>query len=73
MQNPNPLRFQISTPSSKSELTQEEWNEISMLKDAITYAPSTVHPDRMERFSELMVKSLQGKGENVHHVNPTNF
>lgn len=44
-----------------SELTQEEWNELVALKDAISYAPQTVSADKMEKFAELMVRSLEGK------------
>jgi hypothetical protein len=49
------------------ELSQEEWNEMSALKDAINYNPSQVHPDKMERFTELFVRSvknIQEKGFN---------
>ena len=44
-----------------AELTQEEWDELVALKDAISYAPQTVSADRMEKFAELMVRSLEGK------------
>jgi len=44
-----------------SELTQEEYNELIALKDAITYSPSTVNSEKMEKFAELMVRSLDGK------------
>ena len=46
-----------------SELTKEEWNELVALKEAINYDPSTVTYEKMEKFSELMVRSLQGKGD----------
>lgn len=42
-------------------LTQEEWNELLALKDAINYNPSQVTPKKMEKFTELMVRSLEGK------------
>lgn len=42
-------------------LTKEEWNELLALKDAITYAPQTVSAEKMEKFTELMVRSLEGK------------
>ena len=45
-----------------SKLTQEEWNELVALKDAINYDPHTVTPEKMELFSELMVRSLIEKG-----------
>ena len=44
-----------------ADLTQEEWNELVALKDAISYAPQTVSAERMEKFAELMVRSLEGK------------
>jgi hypothetical protein len=47
--------------TSSTELTQEEWNELVALKDAITYAPHTVSAHKMEKFTELMVRSLEGK------------
>jgi len=42
-------------------LTKEEWNELIALKDAISYAPQTVSAQKMEKFAELMVRSLEGK------------
>ena len=42
-------------------LTQEEWNELIALKEAITYAPQTVSAHKMEKFAELMVRTLEGK------------
>ena len=44
-------------------LTQEEWTELIALKDAISYAPQTVAAEKMEKFAELMVRSLEGKGD----------
>lgn len=46
-----------------ANLTTEEWNELLALKDAITYAPQTVSAQKMEKFTELMVRSLEGKGD----------
>ena len=45
------------------ELTQEEWNELVALKEAINYNPASVHPDKMELFTELLVRSWSGKEE----------
>ena len=39
-------------------LTDEEWNELKALKEAINTNVSTVHFDKMERFTELFVKTL---------------
>ena len=44
-------------------LTQEEWNELIALKDAISYRPHSVSAEKMEKFAELMVRSLEGKCE----------
>ena len=42
-------------------LTHEEWKELIALKDAISYAPQSVSAQKMEKFAELMVRSLEGK------------
>lgn len=47
-------------------LTDEEWNEMVALKDAIHFNPSSVHPESMERFTELFVRSLYGKGDDLN-------
>ncbi len=44
-------------------LSTEEWDELIALKDAITYSPQTVSAQKMEKFAELMVRSLEGKGD----------
>jgi len=51
--------------TGSSNLTTEEWNELVALKDAINYDPASVHFEKMERFTELMVRSLEGKGDTV--------
>jgi hypothetical protein len=48
-----------------SNLTKEEFNELITLKDAITYSPQTVSYEKMEKFTELMVRSLEGKGDST--------
>jgi hypothetical protein len=50
-------------PYYQDDLTQDEWDELIVLKNAITYSPSTVHPVKMERFTQLFAKSLKGKGD----------
>lgn len=52
------------THSSKnnSELTQTEWDEMVALKKAINYDISQVHPEKMEQFTEYLVRSLKEKG-----------
>ncbi len=46
-----------------ANLSTEEWDELVALKNAITYAPQTVSSEKMEKFTELMVRSLEGKGD----------
>ena len=56
----------MTLPKTSAEtLTQEEWNELVALKEAITYAPQTVSAQKMEKFAELMVRSLEGKESNT--------
>ena len=50
--------------TSSTSLTKEEWDELVALKEAITYAPQTVSSQKMEKFAELMVRSLEGKESN---------
>ncbi len=47
-------------------LTDDEMNELIALKEAITYSPHTVSAHKMEKFAELMVRSLEGKESNAH-------
>ena len=55
-------------------LTKEEWNELNALRKAINYNPHTVSPEKMEKFTELMVRSLEGKGDPVSvQTKPTNY
>jgi len=52
----------MTLPKTSTEiLTEEEWNELVALKEAISYAPQTVSSQKMEKFAELMVRSLEGK------------
>lgn len=48
--------------TSTNKLTKEEWNELFALKNAINYDPASVHFEKMEKFTELMVRSLQERG-----------
>ena len=38
-------------------LTDEEWVEMIAIKQAIAENPSSVHPRKMEYFTELLVRS----------------
>jgi len=39
-------------------LSDEEWKEMDAIRRAIADHPASVHPDKMERFSELFVTTL---------------
>jgi len=49
--------------SNNQDLSNDEWNELVALKNAINMNPSQVHPDKMELFTALLVKTLEGKGD----------
>ena len=55
------LRIMTLSKPSTDELTKEEWNELVALKNAINDNPAAVHPEKMELFTELLVRSLEGK------------
>lgn len=46
-------------------ISEEEFQELDVLRRAINDNPASVHPEKMERFTELFVKSLEGKGDCV--------
>ena len=50
------------------DMTAEEWEELCALKNAINDYPASVHYEKMERFTELMVKSLEGKADPINGV-----
>jgi hypothetical protein len=45
--------------SKTKSLTEEEWNELVALKNAINDNPASVHPEKMELFTQLLVKSWE--------------
>jgi hypothetical protein len=55
----------LSTRSTETPLTNDEWNELVALKNAINDNPATVHPEKMELFTELLVRSLEGKSDSL--------
>ena len=60
--------------TGSSQLTVDEIYELNCLKNAINYDPHTVSPEQMEKFTELMVRSLAGKGDPVSlRTDPTNY
>jgi hypothetical protein len=42
------------------KMTTEERNELDALKRAISDLPSSVAPHKMEKFTELFVRTLEG-------------
>ena len=57
-------------------MTQEEWDEMNVLRKAMTDNLASVHPDKQERFTELLIKSWPAQGEHPLDsgpgaVNPT--
>jgi hypothetical protein len=44
-------------------VTDEEFEEMSALRAAITDNPAAVHPDKQERFTELLVRSWPATGD----------
>jgi hypothetical protein len=55
----------ISASHCSPFLSIEEWEELQALREAISNAPSSVVPWKMERFSFLFARSLQGKGDTL--------
>lgn len=43
-------------------LSEDEYNEMIALKNAINDLPQSVSPDKMEEFTEYLVRSLREKG-----------
>jgi hypothetical protein len=51
-----------SSARNQKELTDAEWHEMTALKKAINQQPSAVIPEKMEAFTEYLVRSLREKG-----------
>lgn len=47
--------------SKNQSLTDSEWDELLALKEAINENPASVHPEKMELFTELLVRSWDAK------------
>ncbi len=45
-----------------TKLTEKEWNEMVALKNAINERPQSVIPEKMEEFTEYLVRSLKEMG-----------
>lgn len=56
----NPMTYSNSV---NSQLTEDEWKELVALKNQINQNPAAVHPEKMELFTELLVRSWDAKCE----------
>jgi hypothetical protein len=53
----------MTLPSKgQDNLTDEEFNEMTALKNAINQLPQSVSPQKMETFTEYLVRSLRERG-----------
>ena len=49
----------MSAPkSSNQSLSQEELEEMKALREAINLHPASVHPEKMEKYTEYLVRSM---------------
>lgn len=49
--------------SHNMQLTDDEWKELVALKNLINQNPAAVHPNKMELFTELLVRSWDARCE----------
>lgn len=53
----------MTLPSGKNnQLTDEEWNEMNALRQVISERPQALVPEKMEEFTEYLVRSLKEMG-----------
>jgi hypothetical protein len=50
-----------NTNSQNVRLSDDEWQELAALKNLINQNPAAVHPDKMEIFTGLLVRSWDAK------------
>lgn len=48
--------------NKSTSLTEEEFDELTALKNAINDNPASVHPSKMEEFTDYLVRSLRERG-----------
>jgi hypothetical protein len=51
-----------SSARNRKELTDAEWHEMDALRKAINQSPQSVHPEKMEQFTEYLVRSMKEMG-----------
>lgn len=52
----------LSKPAANKQLTEDEYNEMTALKNAINERPQAVVPEKMEEFTAYLVRSLKERG-----------
>jgi len=53
----------MTLPSrGKQSLTDDEWNEMNALRKVIAERPQALIPEKMEEFTEYLVRSLKELG-----------
>ena len=58
----NSLKTMTFSKKTNTQLTQEEFDEMIALKNAIHDLPQAVVPEKMEEFAEYLVRSLKERG-----------
>lgn len=51
-------------------LSTQEWEELIALKEAISYNPASVTPEKQELFTELLIRSFEYRGKAFEHYEP---
>jgi hypothetical protein len=54
-------------------ITDDEMKELNDLRLAINHNIASVHPKKQERFTELFVKSIEGKGDCRQVIGTPNY
>lgn len=52
----------MTLPHKTEQLSEQEWDEMVALNRAINQLPQSVSPEKMEMFTEYLVRSLREKG-----------
>ena len=52
----------MTLPSKGQTLSDNEWQEMDALRKVISQRPQSLVPEKMEKFSEYMVRSLREMG-----------
>ena len=50
--------------NNHKNLTEDEWNEMNALRKVINQNPAYLHPDKMEHFTEYLVRSMKAMTKN---------